>query len=110
MRLDEKVAFCSPSAGSKTQLIHLVFTQPWENLLVHPCIPPSPFLCSFDVDDDFAVVRIDQPIMPSLPVAMAALEAGGRGGRGKAVSKQAEISFSETKALSLLPLTPRTHG
>ena len=71
-----------------------------------PALPPSPF----DVDDDFAVVRIDQPIMPSLPVAMAALEAGGRQGREREGSKQAEISFSETKALSLLPLTPCTHG
>ena len=109
MKLGEQVAFCLPSAGRITQLIHLFFTQPWVHLLEHPCVPPSPFLCSFDVDDDFAVVRIDQPIMPSLPVAMAALEAEGRRGR-KEGSKQAEVSFSETKALSLLPLTPRTHG
>ena len=38
MKLGEKVAFCLPSAGRKTQFDHLIFTQPGARLLEHPCI------------------------------------------------------------------------
>ena len=38
VKLGEKVAFCWPSAGRRTQLIHLIFTQPGIHLLEHPCM------------------------------------------------------------------------
>ena len=37
MKLDEKVKFCLPSAGRRTQLFHHIFTQPGAYLLEIPC-------------------------------------------------------------------------
>ena len=37
VKLSDLVAFCLPTAGRKTQLFHLIFTQPGTHLLEHPC-------------------------------------------------------------------------
>ena len=37
VKLDEKVRFCLPSAGRRTQLFHHIFTQPGAYLLEIPC-------------------------------------------------------------------------
>ena len=37
VKLGEKVAFCFPSEGRKTQFFHLMFIQPGAHLLEHPC-------------------------------------------------------------------------
>ena len=37
VKLGEKVAFCLPNAGRRTQFFHLIFTQPGKSLLVQPC-------------------------------------------------------------------------
>ena len=37
MKLGETVAFCLPFAGRRTQLFHLIFTEPGAHLLEHPC-------------------------------------------------------------------------
>ena len=37
VKLGEKVAFCLPTAGRRTQLFHLIFTQPGVHLLEIPC-------------------------------------------------------------------------
>ena len=37
VKLGEKVAFCLPSAGRRTQLFQLIFSQPGVHLLEHPC-------------------------------------------------------------------------
>ena len=37
MKLGEKVAFCLPTAGRRTQFFHPKFTQPGKSLLVQPC-------------------------------------------------------------------------
>ena len=37
VKLGEKVVFCLPTAGRRTQLFHLIFTQPGAHLLEHPC-------------------------------------------------------------------------
>ena len=37
VKLDERVAFCLPTAGRRTQFFHPIFTQPGKCLLVHPC-------------------------------------------------------------------------
>ena len=36
-QLGEKAAFCLPAVGRRTQLFHLIFTQPGAYLLEHPC-------------------------------------------------------------------------
>ena len=38
VKLDEKVVFCLPTAGGRTQFYHFIFTQPGKSLLVQPCI------------------------------------------------------------------------
>ena len=35
MKFGGNVAFCLPSGGRRTQLFHLIFTQPGAHLLVH---------------------------------------------------------------------------
>ena len=37
VKQDEKVAFCLPTAGRRTQLLHHIVTQPGKCLLVQPC-------------------------------------------------------------------------
>ena len=37
VKYGEKVVFCLPCAGRRTQLIHLIFTQPGVRILEHPC-------------------------------------------------------------------------
>ena len=37
VKLGEKVAFCLPTAGRRTQFLHLIFMQPGKSLLVQPC-------------------------------------------------------------------------
>ena len=38
VKLGEKVAFCLPTAGRKTQLFHIIFTEPGKDILEVPCI------------------------------------------------------------------------
>ena len=37
VKLDEKIVFCLPTAGMRTQFFHPIFTQPGRSLLVQPC-------------------------------------------------------------------------
>ena len=37
VKLGEKVAFCLPTAGRRTQFYHLIFTQPGKHSLEVPC-------------------------------------------------------------------------
>ena len=41
VNLGGKVAFCLPTAASRTQIFHLSFTHPGAHLLVHPCTSSS---------------------------------------------------------------------
>ena len=43
VKLGEKVPFCLPTAGRRTQFFHPILTQPGKHLLVQPCI----WMCKF---------------------------------------------------------------
>ena len=48
MKLGGNAAFCLPMTGRRTQLFHLIFTQPGAHLLVHPCTDPIGATLQFD--------------------------------------------------------------